>query len=363
MQHSYNITAADAKGGLAFRAAVNAALQALVSNNLGESAATTLYEGMWQWFEGGSTWTLKAYTGVEGYEWVTILTIDTSTGTLTFEGLADFLLDDFAEYSEKAIPADDDTILINDSEDEGAVKRITKSSLSTPAALASYRDLVVANNSSNPTYQVDVAAAAIVLEDSSGNAKRFGTLAETVDITASGANGLDTGSEAASTWYHIWAIGKSDGTLDALVSTSSTAPTLPEGYTYKGYLGAVYNNGSSNIITFHQYNNDVSIMETGVLAGGTQSSYTSVSLAAAVPPTAKTVTGFLSAVGGASTAPAAYLAATSAGISAMTVQSNAANNSTFTAFITMKLVEAQTVYYKNLATGGSVYLYVSQFSY
>lgn len=81
-QHSFNITALIAKGGTAYRAAVNLALQALVSNNLGSSAAETPYEGMLQWFDEETTWTLKAYTGVEGHEWVTILSIDTSEGTV-----------------------------------------------------------------------------------------------------------------------------------------------------------------------------------------------------------------------------------------------------------------------------------------
>lgn len=57
MQHSYNITNLIAKGGVAYRAAVNAALQALVSNNLGEAAAETPYVGMFQWFQDGATWT------------------------------------------------------------------------------------------------------------------------------------------------------------------------------------------------------------------------------------------------------------------------------------------------------------------
>ena len=37
------------------------------------------------------------------------------------------------------------------------------------------------------------------------------------DIAASGAGGLDTGSEVASTWYEIYAIAKDDGTKNALL--------------------------------------------------------------------------------------------------------------------------------------------------
>jgi hypothetical protein len=55
------------------------------------------------------------------------------------------------------------------------------------------------------------------------------TVSETVDITTSGANGLDTGTEANSTWYHVFVIAKDDSTVDALISTSATAPTMPSG--------------------------------------------------------------------------------------------------------------------------------------
>lgn len=89
MSDPYNITTAVAKGGVAHRAAVNAALQLLASNNLGEEAPTTPYVGMFQWLQSGSTWTGKVYTGVEGHLWATILTIDTSTEEVTYGGISE----------------------------------------------------------------------------------------------------------------------------------------------------------------------------------------------------------------------------------------------------------------------------------
>lgn len=55
------------------------------------------------------------------------------------------------------------------------------------------------------------------------------------DIAASGAGGLDTGSEVASTWYEIYAIGKDDGTKNGLLhrakdwSVDETAATNETG--------------------------------------------------------------------------------------------------------------------------------------
>lgn len=62
----------------------------------------------------------------------------------------------------------------------------------------------------------------------------------TVDITSSGANGLDTGTEASSTPYYIYMCTGSSGEC-GLISASST-PTLPSGYN-NGYrqVGSWYN--------------------------------------------------------------------------------------------------------------------------
>jgi hypothetical protein len=150
-----------------------------------------------------------------------------------------------------------------------------------------YVNLSIKNNSTNPNYQMDVSATTILLENSSKAILRIDALSEAVDITASGVNGLDTGSEAGSTWYHIWAIAKADGTKDCLLSASATAPTLPDGYTYKAYLGAVYNDSGSDFDSIYQINETVAIASVNVSNGGTQTSLTALDLSAIIPTTAK----------------------------------------------------------------------------
>lgn len=67
-------------------------------------------------------------------------------------------------------------------------------------------------------------------------------VAVNVDLGASGAGGLDTGSPTPSTWYYVWLIyDPSTTTADGLFSTSPTAPTMPTGYTYKRRVAAVWN--------------------------------------------------------------------------------------------------------------------------
>jgi hypothetical protein len=70
------------------------------------------------------------------------------------------------------------------------------------------------------------------------------------------AGGLDAGAVAADTLYAVWLIMRSDtGVVDALISTSFTAPTMPTDYDYKRLIGAVMTNGASNVIQFTQVDN------------------------------------------------------------------------------------------------------------
>jgi hypothetical protein len=107
----------------------------------------------------------------------------------------------------------------------------------------------------------------------------------TIDITASGLDGLDTGAEAINTWYYIWLIG--DGTnARGLFSTSSTAPTMPDGYTFKKLVGAARNDNSSNLIKFMQNGNKYSYytgFTNGILSLGTATTWTTVDVATYVP--------------------------------------------------------------------------------
>lgn len=102
------------------------------------------------------------------------------------------------------------------------------------------------NNTSTPNSKMDITADEVVLK--SGNYAYIArSVSVTVDITASGANGLDTGAEASGTFYYLWLI-YNGTTVAGLLSTSATAPTMPATYTHKALVGCVRNDGSSNFI-------------------------------------------------------------------------------------------------------------------
>ena len=109
-------------------------------------------------------------------------------------------------------------------------------------------------NSSDSKEFTITADELVVKDDTNTTAKRIESVSVTIDIeSAVGINALDEGSEAADTWYYGYVIRKpSDGSVAGLMSTSSTAPTLPTGYTEKALVTAVRNDASSDFIDFRQ---------------------------------------------------------------------------------------------------------------
>ncbi len=111
------------------------------------------------------------------------------------------------------------------------------------------------------------------------------TSLQTIDVTTSGANGLDTGSASASTDYYIWLIyNPTSDTTAGLFSTSVTSPTLPSGYTKKRLIGFVRRHGASDFGWFHTTGTGCtkewiySRQNYFILSAGAATSYTAVNL-------------------------------------------------------------------------------------
>lgn len=153
------------------------------------------------------------------------------------------------------------------------------------------RGLVVKTNVVTPASQIDIDAEEIILQNTSGLSRRFTSINLTVDITASGANGLDTGSEAVDTWYYTWVIAKADGTKAGLLSVSSTAPTMPSGYTFMALVGAARNDSGEDFIPFRQEARSVRFDAVQTVKDGsfTAAAWTAQSITSFAPTTAKAV--------------------------------------------------------------------------
>ena len=113
-------------------------------------------------------------------------------------------------------------------------------------------------------------------------------------LNISGAGGLDTGSEAASTWYILYAI--SNGSTMSIVAASSatsinTGPIMPSGYTKWRPIAMVRNDDSSNVRPILKQGKWVSFWsdQTAILGSvDPPSTDTAVDVSGQVPPSAVT---------------------------------------------------------------------------
>jgi hypothetical protein len=128
----------------------------------------------------------------------------------------------------------------------------------------------------------------------------------TLNLGSAGANGLDTGSVAANTWYSVWVIATASGTVAALGSLSATAPTLPSGYIYAARFGWARTDGSEDTLSFQQAgsrvqykvatgSNVAALIQIGNGPAGSISvpTWAAIAVASYVPSTAATIKGLL----------------------------------------------------------------------
>ena len=114
--------------------------------------------------------------------------------------------------------------------------------------IAAHKDLRV----SRPTAAtLDISAGYVMVENTAGEVLKLENVNVTIDLSNSGEGGLDTGSEASSTFYYGFII--HDGSaVSGLVSTSRTAPLMPSGFSFRGLVTAAFNDGSLDILNYRQ---------------------------------------------------------------------------------------------------------------
>jgi hypothetical protein len=141
-----------------------------------------------------------------------------------------------------------------------------------------------ANNGTDAANDLDIGAG-VAADDTNAVMIRTAALTKRLDANwAVGTNqgGLDTGVEANSTWYYVWAIRRPDtGVTDILFSASATSPTMPANYTQKRLVWAFFNDSAGAIEPFVQRGDECIWSDTPAAASGTAN--TTTTLAALVP--------------------------------------------------------------------------------
>lgn len=131
--------------------------------------------------------------------------------------------------------------------------------------LANYREGLKISYSSSSA--LAVSSGEITVSNAAETVRLFLKQASAGSITFSN---IDTGSEASSTTYYVYAgtSTTSDTTPIFYISTSSTSPS---GVTYYKKIGSFYNNSSSNITNIKNNNDSIEIATGTILGGNTLS--------------------------------------------------------------------------------------------
>lgn len=181
-----------------------------------------------------------------------------------------------------------------------------------PVAGSAIRGLKAANNAGTPNTQIDFSFQQACLVSATGTPAFLGILSATIDLTTgtvtSTANGMDGESRPASGWVYLYVISTGSGMagLGTTISPLVGPPTLPAGYAYYAFWGAMWCDGSSNLFRQRQLGHDSQYVVTAstntsvppVIANGALGTFTSVSsvtyttasVANFVPPTASKIT-------------------------------------------------------------------------
>lgn len=179
--------------------------------------------------------------------------------------------------------------------------QLTGITAGTSSILGAFRNLQASATglSANVTVTVDE----IVVENSSNAYTTLRSVSLTIAGTTTGANALDTGTIATSTWYSVWII-YNGTTVAGLLSTSATSPTLPSGYTHKARIGWIRTDGTANKhpLAFKQYGRRVKYvvtagsnvtglpqMSSGLIGNPVTPTWSAVSVSSFVPSSAASI--------------------------------------------------------------------------
>lgn len=116
--------------------------------------------------------------------------------------------------------------------------------------------LTMSNNGTDTVNDIDVAAGEATAEGGGVLITLAASITKRLDAAwAVGTNqgGLNTGAEAANTWYEVHLIRRPDtGVVDVMFTTTANRATLPANYTQQRRIGWIRNDASSNILAFTQ---------------------------------------------------------------------------------------------------------------
>ncbi len=143
------------------------------------------------------------------------------------------------------------------------------------------------SNAADTANDITIAAGEAVSDDGTDIMVLAASITKQMDASwavGDAQGGLNTGTEAASTWYEVHLIKRVDtGVVDVMFTTTANRATLPTNYTLKRRIGWIRNDASSGILQFTQVD-DYFTLTTQVNDAGFTSTDTAAAVTLTAPP-------------------------------------------------------------------------------
>ena len=115
----------------------------------------------------------------------------------------------------------------------------------------------VSINSTDSAHDIDIAPGYTISSEDNIEINLYRPITKQIDAyweIGNNRGGRD-GVLSADTWYYLWLIRRdADGLVDVIISTSSTDPNMPSGYTYKRKLPwGIFTDGAGDIDTISEF--------------------------------------------------------------------------------------------------------------
>lgn len=237
---------------------------------------------------------------------------------------------------------------------------------------------VLTSNGTSVTFAADDVIVSTALN---GLSQRLPSFSKTLNISTTGAGGMDTGSAPATGFVAVYAIAKADATQSILgvnAATSSgsiySGANMPAGYTYSALIGIWPTNATPQLLAGMVDESRWFFYQTAKLITGPAvgpSSLTSQSIATAAPTAAKSAMMLLAETSVSANAQFAVASdSTGTGFqlfhgatdTATRTQAAGVTTSSWSATAKVPLIAAQTVYWYTIGAGNE-YLYCTGYSF
>lgn len=224
--------------------------------------------------------------------------------------------------------------------------------------------------SATATFTADEVIVATAL---GGKSYRISALSKSINLAATGAGGMDTGSAPASGFVSIYGIYNPVTAATALLACNQTVSSgsvysganMPAGYTASALLGVWPTNSSSQFPIGYQLDRTVYINVSLVINSSSQvPTPAALSLSGAVPPNARSVAG-IATISASVTANINFTIASATG--GNLAQQNIAMSPglSISGNFEVPLITPQTVYYAAVTTAGAIsfLMYISSYTF